>query len=87
VGSYWREACNITDQTETMVMDQSYSEEGGESIAKEALDGIHRDLDGEETWTRTVSEERGKCCKMWSAVKAMADTSDRWRCFTSVLCL
>jgi len=34
VGSYWREACNIKNQTETMVMDRSYSEEGGESIAK-----------------------------------------------------
>jgi len=43
VGSYWREACNITNQTQTMVMDRSYSEEGGENIAKQALDGIHRE--------------------------------------------
>jgi len=48
VGSYWREACNFTNQTETMVMIRSYSEEGGESIAKQALGGIHRAPDGEE---------------------------------------
>jgi hypothetical protein len=48
VGSYWREACNIKNKTETMAMDGSYCEEGGESIAKQALDGIHREPDGEE---------------------------------------
>jgi hypothetical protein len=26
-----------------------------------------------------------KCCKIWSAVKMMADTRDRWRHFTNVL--
>jgi hypothetical protein len=31
-----------------MVMDRSYSEEGGESIAIQALGGIHREPDGEE---------------------------------------
>jgi hypothetical protein len=46
VGSDWREACNITNQTETMVRDRSYPEKGGESIAKQALDGIHREPDG-----------------------------------------
>ena len=29
-----------------MVRDWSYPEEGGESIAKQALDGIHREPDG-----------------------------------------
>jgi hypothetical protein len=48
VGSYWREACTITNHTETMVMDQSYSEEGGESIAIQAVGGILGEPDGEE---------------------------------------
>jgi hypothetical protein len=69
-----------------MMMDWSYSEEGGENIAKQALGGIHREPGRpKQTWKKTVSEETGKCCKIWSAVKMMADTRDRWRCFTNVL--
>jgi hypothetical protein len=29
VGSYWREACNTTNENEKMAMDRSYSEEQG----------------------------------------------------------
>jgi len=55
LGSYWREACNITNQTEIVVMDRSNSEEGCENIAKQALDGIHREPGRpKQTCKRTV---------------------------------
>lgn len=47
-------------------MIRSYSEEGGESIAKQALGGIHRAPDGEEDQSKPgkeLSEDAGKCCK------------------------
>jgi len=58
VGSYWREAYNITNYDEKVVMDRSYSEEWGwihckTSIGLEST-GSQKETKTKQTWKRTV---------------------------------